>query len=402
MGGKWQNQQSAKEHWRYWPGSWSSPKPPWKQQAGANAAMISAYDAQRVTVDQTQSQSAEREEDQNAGMIQSLQKAVNAARKAENRVKKVTAERVERQQQWRTWEADLKKTYAKERQRYSNALAKLEQDLREAVHQQEQARAHVRSVASGTAGEPMEDVATVTDEEFAALMGSSPDPWEDTQDAVLQRALATSMQPLPSSTPGISSTATLPTTPPSARPYPRTPLVQRPTATPTSAMLSCDTVPQSGVAKQNMVPGQATRLRPFPPPMGQTAISQHPSPHVPSFGSSMTSDPYMFGSIATGDVDLNTLGGTCVSPPNGPPKPPKNRTPLKEVGKKVGPVHSGTGGMTRESVLEAKREALAKAHSVTPPGKVMQFVLHDDDNDTGQQSSTVAAAAETATEGIMD
>ena len=382
----------------YWPGSWSSPKPPWKQQAGTNAAMISAYDAQRVTVEQTQSQNVEREDDQNAGMIQSLQKAVNAARKAENRVKKVTAERVERQQQWRTWEADLKKTYAKERQQFSNALAKLEQDLREAVHQQEQARAHVRSVASGTAGEQMEDVATVTD----ALMGSSPDPWEDTQDAVLQRALATSMQPLPSSIPGMSSTATLPTAPPTTRPYPRTPLLQRPSATTTSAMPSWDMGPLQGVEKQHMAPGQTTRLRPFPPPMGQTAISQHPSPHVPSFGSSMTSDPYMFGSIATGDVDPNPLEGTCVSPPNGPPKVPKNRTPLKEVGKKVGPVHSGTGGMTRESVLKAKREALAKANSVMPPGKVMQFVLHDDDNDTGQQSSTVAAAAEAATEGIMD
>ena len=391
MGGKWQNQQPAKEHWRYWPGSWSSPKPPWKQQLSSSSTKIPAYDAQKVNVDHSQMHNPETEEDRSDGMIQSLQKAVNAARKAESRVKKVTAERLERQEQWRAWEADLKRTHAKEKQRFGNALVKLEHDLREALHQQEQARANVRNVASGSVTDQMEEITTVTDEEFAALKGTtSPDPWEDSQDAVLQRALAASLQPLPSATLGISRTS-LPTTPPTTRSCPRTPVPQRLSSTPQASTATMVAGSSQGTTRPALALGQTTHLRPFPPPMGHMT-------GLP-FGSPTASDPYLFGASAVGDLDPNSIGGTCVSPPNGPPKPPKNRTPVKEAGKKIGPIHPETGGTSRESVLDAKREALTKASCAAPSAQAMQFILHDDDNDTGQQSGADLADA---TEGVMD
>ena len=100
--------------------------------------------------------------------------------------------------------------------------------------------------------------------------------------------------------------------------------------------------------------GEATRLRPFPPPLPLQNLSseEQPSPSVPTFGFAMASDPYMFGGFR---------GSLCWFRRTGPPQPPKNRTPVKERGNPFGPVHSGTGG-TRDVVLEAKRGALTQAN----------------------------------------
>ena len=102
------------------------------------------------------------------------------------------------------------------------------------------------------------------------------------------------------------------------------------------------------------------------------------------FGSPMTSDPYLFGGLVGDFGDAVAIGSAGISPPNGPPKPPKNRTPVKEVGKATGPVHSGTGGVSRDAVLDAKREALAKAANQPATVVPAHFVLQDDDQDTGQ------------------
>ena len=137
-------------------------------------------------------------------------------------MKRIAAEKMERQQQWRVWEADLKKTYAREKQRFTNALAKLETEMKDALSQQEQARGNVRNAASGEANDPMEEITTVTDEEFAALMGGTmTDPREDSQDAVLQRALAASMQVVPSNLMMTSFGTTSASTPPTSRAAPR-------------------------------------------------------------------------------------------------------------------------------------------------------------------------------------
>ena len=58
-------------------------------------------------------------------LVSELQKAVNAARKAEARVRKVETDRTNRQEQWNQWELALKKSYTKEKQCRRTALEKL-------------------------------------------------------------------------------------------------------------------------------------------------------------------------------------------------------------------------------------------------------------------------------------
>ena len=285
-----------------------------------------------MVLDQTQAASAVREDDQNAGMVQTLQPAVNTARKAGARVKKVNSGKT-----------------------------------REA-----------RTVAS-MGGRPQEAVCPgeTTLWQRAAQIGAGPcsfPPGRTQRSAVdVGEKLAT------------FNTADL-------QGYPT---YADATADEYYALVAGS---QGSGGKPALIPGQATRLRPFPPPLGRQPPSSS-SPHVPVFGSPKASHPYMFVSLSAGDLNPNAIGGVCTSPPNGPPKPPKNRTPLKEVGKSTGPIHPETGGTTREAVLEAKREALAKATIAQAPGPAVQFVLQDDDSDTGQQPS---AEVRTQENNVMD
>ena len=122
---------------------------------------------------------------------------MNSARKTEQRVKKLTQERQTKSQQWRDWEADLRKTYAKEKARYKAALEKNEMEMQQALQAQASARMAVREIACGAQEESCRQEVQDVDMEFEELIGgASQDPWEDT-DEVLRRALAETMAPTP-------------------------------------------------------------------------------------------------------------------------------------------------------------------------------------------------------------
>ena len=57
-----------------------------------------------------------------AAMVQDLQRVINAASRAEGKVKRLGLEREERQRQWKAWENELKKAYAKEKSRFTAAM----------------------------------------------------------------------------------------------------------------------------------------------------------------------------------------------------------------------------------------------------------------------------------------
>ena len=63
------------------------------------------------------------------------------------KVKRICADKKERQMQWQNWESELRQTFAKERHRYVSAIAKLDADLQDAVKGQDEARAALRAVA---------------------------------------------------------------------------------------------------------------------------------------------------------------------------------------------------------------------------------------------------------------
>ena len=58
------------------------------------------------------------------GYVSELQRAVNVARKAEQRVKKLAGEKQDRVQQWRDYEAELKRCYSVEKQHFRTLSSK--------------------------------------------------------------------------------------------------------------------------------------------------------------------------------------------------------------------------------------------------------------------------------------
>ena len=207
--------------WSYWRGA-ASPgykgnkgrgKAPWQEkpdtrQGQQRKGAFPHYDAlpkgeRQTLVEVTSTSSA-------GGYVSELQRAVNVARKAEQRVKKLAGEKQDRVQQWRDYEAELKRCYSVEKQRFRNALQKLERDEVEALAEQTAARESLRRVAVGQTAEPEDTHMEVLDQDFEMLTRSAAtDPvQEEDADAVIQRALEASrsmVPPKPAPTPGMTT-----------------------------------------------------------------------------------------------------------------------------------------------------------------------------------------------------
>ena len=124
-GGKPQQEHGGYRGWSYWRGA-SSPggkqgkgrgKAPWQdkaenRQAQPKKAAFPHYDAlpkgDRHGLVEVASSS------NSGGYVSELQRAVNAARKAEQKVKKLAGERTERVQQWKDYELELKRCCCRE------------------------------------------------------------------------------------------------------------------------------------------------------------------------------------------------------------------------------------------------------------------------------------------------
>ena len=144
-----------------------------KEGSGQGPSIL-AYDAKKAVPDQTSSSQSIQIPDRDASLVPTLQRAVNAARKAEQKVKKVLMEKSERQSQWKSWEAELRRTFTKEKGRYTAALGRLDQEMAEALRQQEQARALLRRAASGQDALQPEENQPTLDLEFDELMEPTP------------------------------------------------------------------------------------------------------------------------------------------------------------------------------------------------------------------------------------
>ena len=81
--------------------------------------------------------------------IKEIQKAVNAARKAEQRVAKLQSDLQKGQSQWASYELALKKSYAAERGRYQSDQSRLRQELADAMAAQTASRGALRAAAVG-------------------------------------------------------------------------------------------------------------------------------------------------------------------------------------------------------------------------------------------------------------
>ncbi|CAE6916074.1 unnamed protein product [Symbiodinium sp. CCMP2592] len=122
-----------------------------------------------------------------------LQQRLNATRKAEQKVQNVEQSIVDRKKQWAEWEADMKKSFTTEYNRFQNELKRLDGVKRQALDVQEQARAELVAVAHGYQRQPQTDVGERRWEE-ALTSWRSEGPDMDSE-ALLKRALAAQRGP---------------------------------------------------------------------------------------------------------------------------------------------------------------------------------------------------------------
>ena len=369
--GKWRQQNKGAQGWSYWQGSWASASPgrgqgQWgKDEAPQTGSGIPAYDAKRTTTaaSATTNGQPDHGHDPAQGLVQGLQKAVNQARKAEARVKRIMADKKERQLQWQSWEAELRQTFAREKNRYVTAVAKLDADMQEALKNQDEARAALRDAACGTQPAPMAVCTSATNEEFDALVrddGWDPADLDAGQDAVLRRALEASLQLQPAH--GRANEA-----PAALRPPPPSSVVTQRTI-PTGAD---GAAPAPAVADAAL--GASSRLRPFPP-----AMRPIPGQELASFGTAASldtsHDPYVPA------LHKQAMPPGAASPVNGAPKTPKIRQGVKDQARPSGPIHAERAFAGIQENFAEKRAALMA--ELGGGAGVQNFLIHDDD--TGQ------------------
>ena len=142
----WQ-QSKGSPQWSYWRGA---TRPPWKQTGkGAHqkgqweekpaGMQFPAYDSKSVNKTGLLKEVHSTTYVQDP-LVSELQRAVNTARRAEGKVRKLETDKVARKQQWETWEQELKRTYVKEKQRYKNAILKIEREAESANEELQEAR----------------------------------------------------------------------------------------------------------------------------------------------------------------------------------------------------------------------------------------------------------------------
>ena len=193
--------------WSYWRGA-TSPggkqgkgrgKAPWQdkvdnKQAQPRKVTFPHYDAlpkgERPNMVEVASSST------GSGYVSDLQRAVNTARKAEQRVKKIVGEKTERVRQWKDYETELKRCYIAEKQRFRGALIRLEKEESEALQEQASARESLRQVALGLESEARPVSMEEEDQDFELLTRSACTDRveEEDADAVIQRAVEAGKQ----------------------------------------------------------------------------------------------------------------------------------------------------------------------------------------------------------------
>ena len=302
-------------YWGYWQGSyagWNKDKDKDKdKKSSANQhekqTLLVPYDQMRIEkaessgAEMVQVVSRQLSQGTETNLLKELQTCVNAARKAEQKVKKLAEQKQQKILQWKKYEKDVRSQFLAERSRHTNDLQQLEIEMDKALAAQEHARARVRTTAQGSDGPKME-------EDVPQEM--EVDPWQEclvqweaeeagVDDSALRAVLERAMlgAPVQQQTP-----LSVPATPPTSHAAPRSPIPKAPSA----IRPSC--------------PDGGTRLIPFPPPKNPRLLADHMQSDQPEVYAAV--DPYQRNCSSPG-LDV---GKGLVSPPLGAPKAPKTRT----------------------------------------------------------------------------
>ena len=123
---------------------------------------------------------------------------MNAARKAEAKVKKISADREQRLAQWARYQKEVREAFLSEHRRHTSNMQQLEADMVKALAAQEEARSKVRNaaIASAPASEASRRDLGMDVHPWDCLV-CPPEVEEVPDDYVLQEVLARAFAGLP-------------------------------------------------------------------------------------------------------------------------------------------------------------------------------------------------------------
>ena len=218
---KWQygkdNEGRDSKPWRLWRGPWQQDAPRWGWESHHEQAMFPAYDRtplpSRQRGEAVHSSKQEEARDPEALLVRTLQDNLNAARKAEQKVRSLIATRNQKTEMWKAWLDKMRKSYLQELDRHEKDIARLDGELEAALAHQEAARLKLRNVALAEHAPKEETTEPDGWQQLRAAWEQEKAQSEDSA-AVLQRALqAVGVDP------NLLRMATRRTPPTSPRPY---------------------------------------------------------------------------------------------------------------------------------------------------------------------------------------
>ena len=178
--------------WRdkLWKGAFSSPRGQgqvlWKDQAWDKSPAVSfpAFDA-KLSVEAAKEEDGRRRESSGDGSIptRTVQTALNAARRAEQRVDRLARDEQTTHSQWDAYVKAMKQGYVREKKRFQARLDKLKKEQLEAQEQLDIARVAFRSIVMDeepslpSAGKALEATGSAADEVFAEWDASAAPDW---------------------------------------------------------------------------------------------------------------------------------------------------------------------------------------------------------------------------------
>ena len=146
-------EQASERSWSIWPGAYS-PQAPWRPKGGKGMTRdqgIPGYATRKPQEEPPQSTAliSAGGTSVKEGLVPTIQHALNCTRKAEAKVKKIQDDKEKHIQMWKTWEADMKAAWLREKKRFAAESERLEREAAESLQAQEDARCNLRAAFEG-------------------------------------------------------------------------------------------------------------------------------------------------------------------------------------------------------------------------------------------------------------
>ena len=191
-------EQASERSWSIWPGAYS-PQAPWRPKGGKGMTRdqgIPGYATRKPQEEPPQSTAliSAGGTSVKEGLVPTIQHALNCTRKAEAKVKKIQDDKEKHIQMWKTWEADMKAAWLREKKRFAAESERLEREAAESLQAQEDARCNLRAAFEGcysndaAATKAMEVEDADNNAEWEAMMAGWNQEAQPDWGSVLQRA----------------------------------------------------------------------------------------------------------------------------------------------------------------------------------------------------------------------